>query len=79
MTLLFFVADHQVFAEVIESIDIVACHRGLQNGSHLLGKHLIAQALRLTDFIKMPGPAHLQAQGWRNCIWRGRAGKRNKR
>ena len=75
-----FIADHQMFAEVVKTINIVASDWRLQHSAHFFGEDLIAQALGLANFIKMPGPAHLQAQCGRCSVGgidaRGKRGKR---
>jgi hypothetical protein len=57
------VAYQQVFAEIVVAVDVVAGQRGLQPGAQFFGEHGVAQALRLADFVVVPGPPHREAPG----------------
>lgn len=39
---LLFIANHQMLAEIVKDIDIVASHRRLQHSAHFFGKDLVA-------------------------------------
>ena len=73
-----FIADHQVLAKVVKTIDIVACNWRLQHGTHFFGEDLIAQALGLANFVKMTSPAHLQAQCGGRCSVGGTDARRKR-
>ena len=56
-----FVAHQQVFAAVVEQVDVVAWQRSLQPRAHFTCKYVEPQTLRLPDFVLVPGPGHPDA------------------
>ena len=55
------VAHQQVFAEVVEQVDVVAGQCVGQARTHLGGKHVEPQFLRLLHLALVPGPGDLDA------------------
>ena len=66
------VAHQKVLAVVVEEVHVVARNGGRQSSAHLCRKHLKAQALRLADFVQMPGPGHLNGATRRGNLRRAR-------
>jgi hypothetical protein len=49
------VAHHEVVAVLVELVDVVAGHAGVQRRPHLTGEHLVAQSLRGDHFFAVTG------------------------